>query len=913
MRRATVSATLLFALAVSSPSPAIAQNGSWNVAVPSPAAASLGRFGEIPVSLFTGEPEISIPLYTVRGRTLELPITLRYRASGLRVEDIGSWVGMGWSLEAGGVITRSLRGLPDEWGIGYYNTGTTLFTTQNWPTPSYDLLHSVVNGWADTEPDQFYFNFAGNSGEFAIGPTGSSLNSRTVRTAPYRNWDIRPTFTGDTIVGWVVKTEDGSRYTFGAPEMHTDYTQVVNSALAGHRFASAWFLTGIHAPGGDSITIRYTPYEVDHNFGTSGERHDATTYPGCIAGELLIRTRNHIVEQRLTTISSAADSLTFHADSLRLDALSSGITHDSLQPQEPRLDSITVRTPAGVVRRRFWFQYDYSIGEATNKRLTLKNVYERDRNGASLPPYSFTYAGPTLPGRASYAVDHWGYYNGRTGNTTLIPPGRSPTYLGGHSYGGADRLPDSAYTHAGILTRVTYPTGGYNEFVYEPNDFSGALSAGVLTDSGPPQSVGVNADAQHPGPNSTTFTVGGFDTVTVYLSLYISNPPGSCTSCPYGYSDYWGYYYQSRTDSIRVPPGTPRTLTVQTGGYPTIVVLTANWRDRIYVTKKTGGGVRIAQLRTVDGMGNTTIHRYDYRLPADTARSSGYIDAIPQYDWVYQGWPGPPLNPPLPQCEFYARSVTPGEVILGSSTPVRYGYVTVLNGANGEFGRERHTFHFFDVPPEYMGGGNWPYHRRTSFYWRWGQDDLIEQYDSAGRRQQTVGSTWAFPDSAQTSRDFRGISVNAFPIGGMHYTWSMYRVLSRWKYQATETITAYDTAGVASFPTSRTFVYGNASHAQLTEVDETNSDGTQRITRMRYPADYAVGYGDSTAAALTAMHDTAAASVHMPGVVIERWVSQRVGGTEQVLQGELTTYKLFGVGLYLPYQRFILNYPSPLP
>src|SRR6059036_3887252 len=88
-----------------------AQVGSMRVTVPSPTVASLGKFGDVPVSLYTGVPDISIPLFTAKGRTLALPIVLKYHAGGIKVEEIGSWVGIGWTLEAGGTITRTVRGL----------------------------------------------------------------------------------------------------------------------------------------------------------------------------------------------------------------------------------------------------------------------------------------------------------------------------------------------------------------------------------------------------------------------------------------------------------------------------------------------------------------------------------------------------------------------------------------------------------------------------------------------------------------------------------------------------------------------------------------------------------------------------------------------------------------------------------
>ncbi len=70
---------------------------------PSPTAASLGKFGDIPVSLSTGIPNISLPVWEIREGTISVPITLAYHASGLKVEEIPGWVGLGWALNAGGI------------------------------------------------------------------------------------------------------------------------------------------------------------------------------------------------------------------------------------------------------------------------------------------------------------------------------------------------------------------------------------------------------------------------------------------------------------------------------------------------------------------------------------------------------------------------------------------------------------------------------------------------------------------------------------------------------------------------------------------------------------------------------------------------------------------------------------------
>ncbi len=135
----------------------IAQITSLRVGVPSPTAASLGKFGDIPVSLYTGTPDINIPLYEVRSRSLALPVTLKYRSSGVMVEELPGWVGLGWALEAGGVITRTMRGLPDDYSNGFLFTGHQIFNNwNNLPYGAPQVLLDIENGSIDSEPDVFY-------------------------------------------------------------------------------------------------------------------------------------------------------------------------------------------------------------------------------------------------------------------------------------------------------------------------------------------------------------------------------------------------------------------------------------------------------------------------------------------------------------------------------------------------------------------------------------------------------------------------------------------------------------------------------------------------------------------------------------------------------------------------------------
>ncbi len=79
----------------------------------SPNTAAFKKFGDIPVSYYTGVPDISIPLYNISAGNVSLPVSLSYHASGIKVADEAGRTGLGWSLIAGSSITRTIRGEDD--------------------------------------------------------------------------------------------------------------------------------------------------------------------------------------------------------------------------------------------------------------------------------------------------------------------------------------------------------------------------------------------------------------------------------------------------------------------------------------------------------------------------------------------------------------------------------------------------------------------------------------------------------------------------------------------------------------------------------------------------------------------------------------------------------------------------------
>ena len=77
--------------------------------IKSPTASSLGKYGDIPVSHYNGTTNINIPLYSLNEEGIPLDISLSYDSGGIRVNSVAGWVGQNWTLNAGGVVTRTKR------------------------------------------------------------------------------------------------------------------------------------------------------------------------------------------------------------------------------------------------------------------------------------------------------------------------------------------------------------------------------------------------------------------------------------------------------------------------------------------------------------------------------------------------------------------------------------------------------------------------------------------------------------------------------------------------------------------------------------------------------------------------------------------------------------------------------------
>ena len=457
-----------------------------DVTMPSPNAAALGKYGDIPVGSFTGTPSVNIPIASVQEGGLSAPITLNYHGSGVKISESASWVGLGFSLNAGGMITRSMRGLPDDHRYkGYYNNASSNFSVSPANTEFYYTEHGYSNG-IDLESDLYSFNFLGYSGKFFFDRNKKVyFTSRQDLIVKVEHIDdVEDYFKSFTII-----TPDGTKYRFGLMsnesysfsnnnptgmpgiEVTKPYSPQPQSADKNIAYISSWYLRQISSHD-DKYTINFE-YETDdyaYNQGTSCS--DYLTYYSS--------TNNELRLDRSLSASCDGDNVSFAADPSQLWEPGVGgeatkyylcswtkvrgsklktITNSSMTmtvefgtgsradihsyPDEGtsgnKLENIKISF--GAYCQKYNFEYDYFLdyrypNNKESKRLQLTKVSQSNCDGTEvIGNYNFTYKGERkgsqnkifLPHRLSPETDHWGYYNAASNNNhqslqNMVPP-----------------------------------------------------------------------------------------------------------------------------------------------------------------------------------------------------------------------------------------------------------------------------------------------------------------------------------------------------------------------------------------------------------------------------------------------------------------------------------------------------------
>lgn len=498
----------------------------------SPNAAGINRYGDVPVSLFTGTPEISIPLYELKIQDFTLPISLSYQASGVRVDQHPSWVGLGWSLLAGGCISRRVNQERDDYcpspndpesKIGFYYRYNEL-DNPNWNTSNY--LENIVERFnyydsnypmpRDMAPDEFTFSFAGYSGKFYLDHKGNWI----VKSDKPVKVEFSGEFLSDPFLlpgidqkskhfgGFTITVEDGTKYVFGgdinAIEFSVDF-------FYQHKIpwtADTWYLKKIILPTKQEITFTYErkEYIVQMYINVNDIMYSSTVrqkprwggafgcarftahssylgpyYDGMLISPVYLKTieDEHL---RINFNTSISNELRYNDEIYENKAsylVQTGVYDFNLFPYligDPptcypvnlqklkwyKLDNIQVVKKHGttvIPPKSFNFVYNNN----PNRRLVLNKVKEQ-----YVGVYDFSYQNiDDLPNYLANKSDHWGFYNG-----TYAYVGTNDLPSNYYTY----REPNATYSQYGVLNKITYPTGGYTEFVFEPHYYRQQLN-----------------------------------------------------------------------------------------------------------------------------------------------------------------------------------------------------------------------------------------------------------------------------------------------------------------------------------------------------------------------------------------------------------------------------------------------------
>ena len=248
--------------------------------MPDPQVWGMIKYSGQTPDLYTGTVRAEIPIYTYSDPDFEIPVSLTYASNGYMPNTQANFVGLGWSLNAGGCITRRVQGERDEIGnvssiSGYYDYVSGGYSSE----VGYDADLSAVGNTIcyqpstmsshyETEPDIFMFSFLGYSGKFMISPSGEA----TVFDTNIPSGEITIDLSGFN-QSWPssyikIKTGDSYEYTFGSLEEYvnntfihytTCFTNDMNGGSQSYNMdnSDSWYLKEIKAPNGRTVSFSY--------------------------------------------------------------------------------------------------------------------------------------------------------------------------------------------------------------------------------------------------------------------------------------------------------------------------------------------------------------------------------------------------------------------------------------------------------------------------------------------------------------------------------------------------------------------------------------------------------------------------------------------------------------------------------
>lgn len=482
------------------------------IAPSSPTVSGLMKFEEVPVNNYTGVPDISIPLFSVQTKSpdITLNLSLNYHPGSIAANEVASYVGLGWNLFAGGTISRTVRGFPDDINklgsisearrYGIHTTSNTYYdvienkNTQGQvnhvnPTVMQYMWETVEKGWYDTEHDLYQYNFMGYTGRFYI--TGKNGIYEVVKLD--NNNSIKITY-NNTAKSFTLYDDKGYKYIFNITETTTCVTNstseyFVQSASppqnnpTQYSYISAFHLAEIQDNNSSNVQLASFTYaaadtekstditEVSNVINEDLFDLTARLHNLCVPNELAqfynMEPKNTETMQSRSTATRKLASIQIPSKAKILFKLDT--SSNARLDKKPsmtvgkvatsRLQEITITDWYDNNIKKYEFSHLYSEIIPNNKRMMLEKVVERgyknnivDTNTQS---YELFYVENQAGEIEKIGKDHWGFFNYKPNS-----------FIGNYS----ETSPKMCTVD--VLQQMVLPTGGIINYTFESNEYS---------------------------------------------------------------------------------------------------------------------------------------------------------------------------------------------------------------------------------------------------------------------------------------------------------------------------------------------------------------------------------------------------------------------------------------------------------
>jgi hypothetical protein len=399
-----------------------------------------------------GLASIDIPLYEISVDGITIPISINYVSDGIRVNDRDfSPVGLKWVLNYGGMVSRSIVGLPDDaFQNGWCSpSNSTDFSELPTKENCYVLYREVYNKSIDYAADEFAYSFLDYNGNFFF--ERSSWNIINASNTPL---EIMKLDGLSKIGGFSISDAQWNLFKFTeAEKMNCDIETYVNGSASPSPSPSGdngWKIKQITTIKNDTISYEYEDYHFKPDkflkSVTRAEKVDGST----------IETRSYQQDEfflkLVKEIKTPYEKVSF------------------TYTDKPRIDSIIIESLVnGTYKTRKIIKF-YYLKNNKSKQLKAITFYgEKGKNSPDSTQYNFDYDSRSIPEPGSTKQDLFGYINSNT-SSLMIPR------IGGSTV--ANREVDPFLITTGMLKRITYPTGGFTEFEFEAN--ADEAASGVL-------------------------------------------------------------------------------------------------------------------------------------------------------------------------------------------------------------------------------------------------------------------------------------------------------------------------------------------------------------------------------------------------------------------------------------------------